>query len=121
MPNDLSSQLRMNEVLWKRWLDFGIKPGTDFEIEFHFYTAQETSADALIRGLEKVRLTARKELSRTLLIIKGWHVTVPISRSWTLEALNDQTRQFCRLADMLRLTFDGCGAYMPRQGQHPPE
>jgi len=120
MANDLSWQLKTNETLWQRWLDFGITPGTEFEIEFHFYTSKENSADKLITGLEKAGFAAKKSVRRTLLILKDWYITVIISQSWTLEALNDRTRQFCRLADMLRLTFEGCGAYMPWQGQQPP-
>lgn len=121
MANDLSYQLKTNETLWQRWLDFGITPGTEFEVEFHFFTAKGSSADALIAGLEKSGLTAKKSTRRTLLVLKDWYITVPISQAWTLEALNDQTRQFCRLADMLRLGFEGCGAYMPWQGQEPPK
>src|SRR5687768_4670527 len=120
MANDLSYQLKTNEVLWQRWLDFGITPGAEFEIEFHFYTSKEDSAAALINGLQKVGFAAKKSVRRTLFILKDWYITVPISQSWTLEALNDRTRQFCRLADILRLTFDGCGAYMPWQGEQPP-
>ena len=121
MANDLSWQLKTNEALWQRWMDFGITPGREFEIEFHFYATNENSADALITGLEKFGLSANKKVKRTLFIIKGWFITVPISQPWTLEALNNQTRQFCRLADMLRLTFDGCGSYMPRQENEPPQ
>ena len=121
MANDLSYQLKTNEVLWQRWLDFGITPGAEFEIEFHFYTSKEDSAAALINGLQKTGFAAKKSVRRTLFILKDWYITVPISQSWTLEALNDRTRQFCRLADMLRLTFDGCGAYMPWQGEQPPQ
>lgn len=121
MANDLSYQLKIMEALWQRWLEFGITPGAKFEVEFHFYSAKESPADALITGLEKAGLAARKEARRTLFIIKGWHVTTSISQSWTLETLNDQIRLFCRLADMLRLDFDGCGAYMPWQGQEPPK
>jgi hypothetical protein len=117
MTNDLSWQLKTNEALWQRWLEFGITPGTEFEVEFQFYAAKEDSADTLISGLEKSSYVARKEVKRTLFVIKGWYVTVLISQPWTLEALNDRTRQFCRLADMLRLVFDGCGAYMPSQEQ----
>jgi Regulator of ribonuclease activity B len=113
MTNDLAWQLKTNEALWQRWLDFGVTHGAEFEVEFHFYTTKEGSADALIRGLAKVGFTAKKSVRRTLFVVKDWYITVTISRPWTLEALNDQTRQFCRLADMLRLTFDGCGAYMP--------
>jgi hypothetical protein len=115
MANDLASQLKMNEVLWQRWVQFGITPGTEFEVEFHFNTAKEASADALITGLEKAGFTPKKSARRALFVRRNWHVTVPISQPWTLEALNDQTRRFCRLADMLRLDFDGCGAYMPSQ------
>ena len=121
MAKDLSYQLKTNEALWQRWMDFGITPGTEFEIEFHFYTSKEKAADALIAGLQKGGLSARKEISRTLVILKGWSITVPITQSWTLEALNEQTRRFCRLADMLPVVFEGCGAYMPWQEQHPPK
>jgi hypothetical protein len=120
MANDLSWQLKTNEVLWQRWMDFGITPGDEFEIEFHFYTSKEKEADALITGLEKAGLSAKKEVNRTLFILKGWSITVPISQPWSLEALNDQTRRFCKLADMLHLAFEGCGAYMPWQGKQPP-
>jgi hypothetical protein len=120
MANDLSWQLKTNETLWHRWLDFGITQGAEFEVEFHFYTVKETSADALIAGLEKAGFTAKKSVRRTLLILKDWYITVPISQAWTLEALNDRTRQFCRLADMLNLTFEGCGAYMSWQDKKPP-
>jgi hypothetical protein len=121
MSNDLSWQLKTNETLWQRWLDFGIRPGAEFEVEFHFFTVKESSADALISGLEKAGFAAKKSLRRTLLILKDWYITVPISQEWTLETLNNQTRQFCRLADMLRLNFDGCGAYMPWQEKEPPK
>jgi hypothetical protein len=120
MTNDLAWQLKTNETLWHRWLDFGINPGDEFEVEFHFYTRKEDKADAFISGLEKAGFTTKKSVRRTLLILKDWYITVPISQPWTLEALNDQTRQFCRLADMLRLAYEGCGAYMPWQGQQPP-
>lgn len=121
MANDLSHQLKTNEALWQRWLDFGITSGADFEVEFHFYTTKENSADGLITGLKKAGLTAKKEVSRTLFFIKGWSVTVSISQPWTLEVLNEQTRRFCRLADMLQVVFEGCGAYMPWQEQQPPK
>src|SRR5687767_3877479 len=120
MANDLAHNLKINEALWQRWLDFGITPGTEFEIEFHFHTAKENFADTLIAGLEKAELTAKKKVSRTLFFIKGWSVTVPISQPWTLEVLNEQTRRFCRLADMLPIVFEGCGAYMPWHEQQPP-
>ena len=119
MTNDLAWQLKTNEALWQRWLEFGLAPGDEFEVEFHFYTAKESVADRLIEGFAKTGLTARKEVSRTLFILKGWHVTVPISQSWTLDVLNDQTRQFCRLAAMTQVAFEGCGAYMPSQKQRP--
>lgn len=115
MANDLSFQLRANEILWQRWLEFGITPGDKFEIEFHFSTVREDAANALITGLEKTGVVARKEARRTLFVLKDWFITVPISQSWTLESLNNQTRQFCKLADILHLIFDGCGAYMPSQ------
>jgi hypothetical protein len=121
MANDLAKQLKTNEALWKRWMEFGIAPGDKFEIEFHFYTSKEKEADSLISGLEKAGLSARKEMSRTLFVLKGWSITVPISQAWTLDILNDQARRFCKLADMLHLVFDGCGAYMPWQGQEPPK
>ena len=120
MANDIAWQLKTNEALWQRWLDFGITPDAEFEVEFHFYTAKEGSANSLITGLEKAGFSAKKSVRRTLFVLKDWYITVTISQPWTLEALNDQTRQFCRLADMLRLTFDGCGAYMPWQELHPP-
>ena len=120
MANDLARQLKTNETLWQRWLDFGITPGTEFEIEFHFYTSKETEADKLIAGLEKAGLSAKKDVSRTLFILKGWSVTAPMSYTWTLDTLNEQTRRFCRLADMLNIVFEGCGAYMPWEGQQPP-
>ena len=119
MTSDLAGQLKMNEALWKRWLEFGIAPGDEFEVEFHFYTSKERSADRLIAGFEKTGFTARKEVSRTLLILKGWYITVPISQAWTLDALNERSRQFCRLADMTQVAFEGCGAYMPSQKQRP--
>ncbi|MBK9925779.1 MAG: ribonuclease E inhibitor RraB [Anaerolineales bacterium] len=121
MANDLPYQLKTNEMLWHRWLDFGITSGAEFEVEFHFYTSKEQAADELIAGLEKAGLSAKKSINRTLFILKGWTITVPISQSWTLEILNEQTRRFCKLADMLHLTFDGCGAYMPWKGQEPPK
>jgi len=121
VASDLAWQLKTNKTLWERWMDFGITPGDEFEIEFHFYTSKEKEADALIAGLEKAGLSARKEVSRTLFVLKGWSITVPISQPWTLDVLNDQTRRFCRLADMLHLVFDGCGAYMSWEGQEPPK
>jgi hypothetical protein len=115
MTNDLSYQLITNKALWQRWTEFGITSGLEFKIDFEFYTDREDSANALIAGLEKAGYTTRKVASRKLLIFKDWHITGSISQPWTLEALNDRTRQLCRLADMLRLVFDGCGAYMPSQ------
>ncbi len=117
MSNDLAWQLKANEALWQRWLEFGIAPGDEFEIEFHFYTSKESLADGLISGFEKTGLTARKEVNRTLFIRKGWYIMVPILQSWTLDVLNGRTRQFCRLADMTHVVFDGCGAYMPSKKQ----
>ena len=117
MANDLAWQLKANESLWHRWLEFGLAPGDEFEFEFHFYTSKESLADKLVSGFEKTGFTARKEVNRTLLILKGWYITVPILRSWTLDVLNDQTRQFCRLADMTHVVFEGCGAYMSSQKQ----
>ena len=120
MSTDLAYQLKTNEALWQRWLDFGITPGDEFEVEFHFYTSKEKEADELIAGLEKAGLSGKKSMSRTLLILKGWSITVPISQSWTLEILNEQTRRFCKLSDMLHVGFEGCGAYMPWEGEKPP-
>jgi len=117
MSNDLPYQLKINEALWKRWLEFGISSGAEFEIEFHFFAAKEDTADKLIDGFEKSGFAAEKKGRRSLLFFKDWHVKVLISQRWTLEALNDRTRQFCRLADMLHVVFDGCGAYMPSQEQ----
>jgi hypothetical protein len=119
MANDLAWQLKTNEALWQRWLEFGVAPGDEFEVEFHFYTSKEKLADMLIAGFEKTSITARKEVRRTLFILKGWYITVPISQSWTLDALNDRARQFCRLADMTNVVFEGCGAYMPSYEQRP--
>jgi len=121
LATDLSYQLKADKALWQRWMDFGITSGTEFEIEFHFYTPKEASADSLISGLEKAGFTAKKSVRRTLLILKDWYITVPIFQTWTLDALNDQTRRFCKLADMLHVVFDGCGAYMPWQEQQPPK
>jgi len=115
MANDLAWQLKTNEALWQRWLEFGLASGDEFEVEFHFYTSKESVADRLIEGFAKTGITARKEVSRTLFILKGWRITVPISQSWTLDVLNDRTRQFCRLADMTQVTFEGCGTYMSSQ------
>ena len=117
MVNDLAWHLKTNEALWNRWLEFGVAPGDEFEVELHFYTSKESLADRLIAGFEKIGFTARKEVSRTLLVLKGWHITVPISQAWTLEALNERSRQFCRLGDMTQVTFEGFGAYMPSQKQ----
>ena len=89
MANDLSFQLRANEILWQRWLEFGITPGDKFEIKFHFSTVREDAANALITGLEKTGVVARKEARRTLFVLKDWFITVPISQSWTLESLNN--------------------------------
>lgn len=120
MANDLAWQLKTNETLWQRWMDFGINSGDEFEVEFHFYTSMEKQADLLIAGLQKIGLSTRKEINRMLFILKGWYVTVPISQSWTLDTLNEQTRRFCRLADMMHLSYEGCGAYMPWKGEKPP-
>jgi regulator of RNase E activity RraB len=121
VANDLSYQLKTNEALWQRWLDFGITPDAEFEVEFHFYTSKEKTSDELIAGLEKAGLLGRKSMSRTLLFLKGWSITVPITQPWTLDVLNEQTRRFCKLADMLHLVFDGCGAYMQWEDQEPPK
>jgi len=113
MMNDLAWHLKTNEVIWQRWLEHGVNPGNEFVVEFNFYASTERSADSLISGFEKTGVPARKEAKRKLFIPKEWLVTASISQSWTLDALNDRTRQYCRLADMTRVIFDGCGAHMP--------
>jgi len=113
MTNNLAWRLKSNQALWQTWIDSGIRPGSRFEVEFHFFTSRADSADAFLAGLQDAGLSARKEVSRSFLTVKGWYIIVPISQPWTLDRLNEQTSQFCRMADLLRVVFDGCGAYLP--------
>ncbi|KAF0813474.1 hypothetical protein IGB42_01825 [Andreprevotia sp. IGB-42] len=91
-------------------------PGIDFPVEFHFYSADHKSADALISGLGNRGMLVTKRTKRTLIIFKGWEVTVTISRPWTLEQLDQQCVQFATLAEQLSIDFERCGAYIRPAG-----
>ncbi|HCR71149.1 MAG TPA: hypothetical protein DIW23_06885 [Anaerolineae bacterium] len=113
---DYSDQLEVNKILWQKWAEHGIKSNDNFKIEFHFISARMKSTNILVSELKKEGFSSnREEIDRKLLIFKKWLVTVPILKSWTLESLDEQTLQFCILADRLGIVFDGCGAYMPKK------
>src|SRR5205823_1327583 len=79
-----------------------------------FYAVKEPAAQQVAEalrkwGLRKVEVRAK----RTLWILKGWVITGVEEGTWALEKLQDRTRRYSRLADILRVTYDGCGAMMP--------
>lgn len=121
MTSDRTTQMMIAEALWQRWGDFGLKDGMKFEIEFHFYASKENLADNLVVSIEKAGLSVKKKANRKFFIIRGWFVTVSMTQTWTLDAFQEQTRQFSIVADMLDVKFDGAGAYMPWQGKEPPK
>jgi len=112
--SELDRELAKDESLWRMWCVDGVTESTPLGVDFFFYCVKQEAAqevaDALRKwGLSKVKVQAK----RTLFILKGWLVTGVEEETWSLEKLKDRTRRYCRLADALRVTYDGCGAMMP--------
>lgn len=84
-----------------------------FVVDFHFYVPRKDTATALEKTLEAAGFRVTTNAKRTLLFWKGWEITASAKHEWTLEYLNDRTREFCQQADSCGFSFEGLGALMP--------
>jgi hypothetical protein len=113
MTEDLEGHLRRNALLWENWLSHGITEGMTFVVDFHFYATKEQIAQNLVTSLEAAGFIVEQTMTRTLIFLRGWEIEASEKSEWTLEYLNERTREFCRLADSSGFSFEGLGAEMP--------
>jgi len=113
VAEDIEWHLKTNVELWRKWLEKGITPGMSFVVDFHFYVPKEETANALVTSLEDAGFTVKKNAVRTFVFWRGWDIEASVKHEWTLEYLNDRTREFCRSADECGFSFEGFGALMP--------
>ena len=113
MAEDVELQLEMNEELWRTWLASGIEPGMSFVVDFHFYFPEERVAKTMASSLEEAGFSVKLSATRTLFILRGWEIEASAKHQWTLEYLNERTKEFCRSADECGFSFEGIGAEMP--------
>ncbi|MFO1487440.1 MAG: hypothetical protein U1F65_03085 [Verrucomicrobiota bacterium] len=110
----LDDELAKDESLWRRWREEGVTESTMLAVDVFFYATNKTAAqevaDYLPRwGLTKVQISS----ARTFLVFKGWTITGVEETTWSLAKLQDRTRRYVRLAEILRVRYEGCGAMMP--------
>jgi hypothetical protein len=113
VAEDVELQLKTNEELWRTWLARGITPGMAFVVDFHFYVPKEKVAKAMASSLEEAGFSVKISTTRTLFILRAWEIEASVKHQWTLEYLNERTKEFCRSADECGFSFEGIGAEMP--------
>jgi Regulator of ribonuclease activity B len=118
MPRAMSNQhlqdvLETNCELWNIWSTHGIGDGSTFAIDFHFYAARSANGERVATILREAGFSVKTQTTRTLLIFKGLDIEATEHASWTLERLQERTRELVALAARVDVLFDGLGAEMP--------
>jgi hypothetical protein len=109
----VEKELEKNRELWSVWSAHGVRDGSAFAIDFHFYAARSANGERLAAVLREAGFTVRTQTTRTLLIFKGLDIEATEHASWTLPRLQERTRELVALAERAQVLFDGLGAEMP--------
>ena len=110
----LDDELGKDEELWNLWLADGVTESTVLAVDVFFYATNEDAAQAIAEDLRKWGLSdVQVQTERTFWIFKGWVISGVEKGTWSLEKLQDRSRRYERLAEILSATYDGCGAMMP--------
>jgi hypothetical protein len=107
-------ELAKDESLWRKWCEEGVTEDTRLAVDAFFHATSKDSAEQIVDALQRWGLTKIEvKTKRTLLIFKGWEITGVEEGAWSLEKLQDRTRRYERLAEIVHGTYDRCGAMMP--------
>ena len=111
--SELDDELARNEDLWRMWQADGVTEDTILAVDFFFYATSKSAAQDLAEALRKAGRKVEVRTTRTLVFFRGWEITAVEEGMWSLAKLQDRSRTYCRVAELLRVTYDGCGAMMP--------
>ena len=112
----LAKNLDRNEAMWKKWVEYGVKPDTMLEVDFFFTTNSQSAKDALLKQFEGTSMNVSAGETRRHLIFKSYYIQITLPKEiWTLEKLNAKTVEFFHLGlkTSQDLILDGNGATMP--------
>jgi hypothetical protein len=110
---DLKAHFTRNVALWAEWLRNGVSSDTSFQVDFHFNAAHEHNATALKVALIEQGFNVTVQERRTVIFLKRWAIEGCKVERWTLDHLQDMTRQMHVVARQTETTLEGIGASMP--------
>lgn len=111
--SELNAHLERNESMWQVWKENGIDSETELTVNFHFYSTRKENTERLCKTLSDYNIPYSIEKTRTLIFLKGWNIETDIKKKWTLEELQEKTKNMFIIAEKTGVSLEGCGAFMP--------
>ena len=116
MENENNPYLE-NSDLWADWQAFGVTEDTVLEIDFAFITKTQESAREFTNFLNQSGYRADFKEYKIYKQTYGeemWDITLQMKQTWTVEKLDQQAKEFQRMAEDYNCTIDGIGAMLPQ-------
>ncbi len=112
IDQELVDDLNRNKEVWILWKENGVNEKTTLTVKFHFYATSQDSADALTNAFKDAKLEYRINITKTLFILKGWEIEADVTRTWTLNTLQEVTEMMYKLATDSKNSLEGLGALL---------
>jgi len=111
---ELIAHLKRNEMMWQIWNENGLDSGTEFIVNFQFYSTKKKFTELLTHELSNNNIEHRISNTKTLLFLKGWNIEADIKSYWTLEELQEKTQKMFLMSQETGTSLEGCGAFIPK-------
>ncbi len=112
IDQELVDHLNRNKEVWILWKENGVNEETTLTVNFHYYATSQDSADALTNAFKEAKLEYRINITKTLFILKGWEIEADVTRTWTLNTLQEVTEMMYKLATDSKNSLEGLGALL---------
>ena len=109
---DLNKRFKQNEIIWKSWLKNGFDISSENTIDFDFYSTRKLNMELFCSVLKVKKIEYEIMKKRTFLFLKGWVIRANVSKKWTLEILQNETKIFHELAEDCSILYEGCGTFI---------
>jgi len=113
MAIQLGDFLAQNEVIWDELEKSGLKTGAPFAVEFRLYATKQEAGDQMLPILQTHGMKIDVKQTRVFLLLKSWRITATEEAQWTLETLQQRTKEMFVEAEKIGVELIGLGILLP--------
>jgi len=113
MTIQLGHFLAQNEATWDELEKSGLKTGAPFGIEFRLHATKQEAADQILPILQAHGMKIEVKQTRVLMLLKSWSITATEEAQWTLERLQQRTKEIFVEGEKSGAQLNGLGILLP--------